>query len=127
MILKFAYLFFDIMFLFVPNVFETAFQTCPLDLFTDAFYTSRASEINHRLVEISNGKSGEIIERVDSTERGKQTCVVGLNWDYSKDEVLEIAECIGGDALSTICKIVSSYISRKREPNSHTDLAMSGV
>ncbi|RPA71367.1 hypothetical protein BJ508DRAFT_419942 [Ascobolus immersus RN42] len=102
----FAYLFFDIMFLFVPNVFETAFQTCPLDLFTDAFYTSRASEINHRLVEISNGQAGEIIERVDSSEREKETCVVGLSWDYTKEEVLEIAECIGGDALSTICKIL---------------------
>jgi fanconi-associated nuclease 1 len=40
-------------------------------------------------------------------EREKKTCVVGLNWEYTKEEVLEIAECIGGDALSTICKIVS--------------------
>jgi len=55
----FAYLFFDILFIYIPNVFQTPFQTCPLDLHTDAFYPARASEINHRLVEIANGEGRE--------------------------------------------------------------------
>ncbi|EEY19789.1 conserved hypothetical protein [Verticillium alfalfae VaMs.102] len=42
----FAYLFYDVLFLYVPNVFQTAYQTCPLDLHTDSFYPTRASEIN---------------------------------------------------------------------------------
>ncbi len=65
----FAYLFFDILFLYIPNVFQTAYQTCPLDLHTDAFYPARASEINHRLVEIANGGAAPILQEVDERER----------------------------------------------------------
>ena len=65
---KFGYLFYDILFTFVPNVFQTPFQTCPLDLHTDAFYMSRASEINHRLVDIANGEAERIICEVHITQ-----------------------------------------------------------
>ena len=41
----FGYLFYDVLFTYIPNVFQTPYQTCPLDLHTDAFYPSRASEI----------------------------------------------------------------------------------
>lgn len=57
----FAYIFYDILFLYIPNVFQTAYQTCPLDLHTDTFFPARASEINHRLVEISNGEALSLI------------------------------------------------------------------
>lgn len=52
----FAYLLFDVLFVYMPNVFQTAYQTCPLDLHTDGFFATRASELNHRLVEIANGE-----------------------------------------------------------------------
>lgn len=86
----FAYLFYDIMFLYLPNVFQTRFQTCPLDLLTDGFYPARASEINHRLVELSNGRAARIIEGVDRGHRERRTCIVGLDWSFSKEDLLEI-------------------------------------
>lgn len=88
----FAYLFYDIMFLYLPNVFQTEFQTCPLDLFTDGFYPARASEINHRLVELSNGGAASIIENVDKEHRERRTCVIGLDWSFSKEDLLEIVD-----------------------------------
>ncbi|KAI1329558.1 VRR-NUC domain-containing protein [Xylariaceae sp. FL0255] len=109
----FAYLFFDILFLYIPNVFQTAYQTCPLDLHTDAFYPTRASEINHRLVEIANGRAPKLIERVDNQEREKRTCVVGLNWDYELEDLLELADCFDGAALATVCKVMAQEYGQR--------------
>ncbi|KAI1382271.1 VRR-NUC domain-containing protein [Hypoxylon crocopeplum] len=109
----FAYLFFDILFLYIPNVFQTAYQTCPLDLFTDAFYPTRASEINHRLVEIANGGAARLIEEVDQREREHRTCVVGLNWDYELDDLLELAACFDGSALAAVCKVMAQEYGQR--------------
>lgn len=103
----FAYLFYDILFLYIPNVFQTAYQTCPLDLHTDAFYPTRASEINHRLAEISNGDAPRIIRQVDGEHRERRTCVVGLNWDYELEDLVELAGCFRGEALAAVCKVMA--------------------
>ncbi|KAE8447599.1 hypothetical protein EG329_010570 [Mollisiaceae sp. DMI_Dod_QoI] len=103
----FAYLFYDVLFVYIPNVFQTAYQTCPLDLHTDAFFPSRASEINHRLVEIANGSAADIIRTVDTREREKSTCVVGLSWDFELHDLLEIVSCFDGEALATVCKVMA--------------------
>ncbi|KAA8912775.1 VRR-NUC domain-containing protein [Sphaerosporella brunnea] len=102
----FAYLFFDILFLYLPNVFETEFQTCPLDLFTDSFYPARASEINHRLVEIANGHAKRIVRDVWERNRERETCVIGLDWRYAIEDLEEIVECFPHDALATVCKVL---------------------
>lgn len=102
----FAYLFFDILFLYIPNVFQTAYQTCPLDLHTDAFYPSRISEVNARLNEISNGDAAEHIQRVWANHHERQTCVVGLDWTFELDDLLEIAQCFEPAALSTVMKVM---------------------
>jgi Fanconi-associated nuclease 1 len=103
----FAYLFYDVLFVYIPNVFQTPFQTCPLDLHTDAFYPARASEINQRLVEIGNGEAERLIREVHCRENEKKTCVVGLNWDFSLEDLVEIASCFGGAALATVCKVMA--------------------
>ncbi|KAI1497359.1 VRR-NUC domain-containing protein [Biscogniauxia marginata] len=109
----FAYLFFDILFLYVPNVFQTAYQTCPLDLHTDAFYPARASEINHRLVEIANGEAARLIAEVDGRERARRTCVIGLSWDYELEDLLELAACFDGAALAAVCKVVAQEYGQR--------------
>ncbi|KAM3420325.1 Fanconi-associated nuclease [Cercospora zeina] len=102
----FAYLFFDILFLYIPNVFQTAYQTCPLDLHTDAFYPSRISEVNTRLNEISNGDAAKLIQSVWDAHREKQTCIVGLDWTFELSDLLEIASCFPPAALSTVMKVM---------------------
>lgn len=103
----FAYLFFDILFLYIPNVFQTAYQTCPLDLHTDAFYPTRASEINHRLAALANGEAPTLIRAVDAAHRERRTCVVGLNWDYELDDLVDLASCFRGEALAAVCRVMA--------------------
>lgn len=109
----FAYLFYDVLFLYIPNVFQTAYQTCPLDLHTDAFYPSRISEVNARLNEIANGQAGDIVKRVWEEHNERKTCVVGLDWAFVIDDLLEITECFEGQALGTVMKtLVQEYAAR---------------
>jgi len=109
----FAYLFYDVLFIYIPSVFQTAFQTCPLDLHTDAFYPARASEINHRLVEIANGGAERLLREVDERERERRTCVVGLNWDFDIEDLCELVDCFDGSALAAVCKVMAQdYKSR---------------
>ncbi|KAJ5470773.1 hypothetical protein N7530_008130 [Penicillium desertorum] len=109
----FGYLFYDILFTYVPNVFQTAFQTCPLDLHTDVFYPSRASEINHRLVEITNGDAERIIREIHAREAGAQPCAVGLDWSFDLDDLVEIVQCFRGEALATICKVMAQEYQQR--------------
>ena len=110
---QFGFLFYDVLFTYVPNVFQTPYQTCPLDLHTDAFYPSRASEINRRLVEISNGEGQNLLREVYSREADKQTCVVGVNWAFAFDELVEIISCFQGAALATICKVMAQEYQQR--------------
>ncbi|KAG5950838.1 hypothetical protein E4U53_004313 [Claviceps sorghi] len=103
----FAYLFYDILFLYVPNVFQTAYQTCPLDLHTDAFFAARASEINHRLVEIANGEGERLLRQVWEREHVRRTSVVGLNWDFDVEDMAELVRCFQGSALAAVCKVMA--------------------
>ncbi|KAL8723246.1 MAG: hypothetical protein Q9225_000436 [Loekoesia sp. 1 TL-2023] len=109
----FGYLFYDVLFTYVPNVFQTPFQTCPLDLHTDAFYPSRLSEINQRLNEISNGQGVEILKRVYEEQKEKQTCVVGIDWGFEIDDLVEIVECFKEEALSTICRVMAQEYQQR--------------
>ena len=109
----FAYLFFDVLFMYIPDVFQTPYQTCPLDLHTDAFYPSRISEVNERLNQISNGASGAIIHRIWDEHHEARTCVVGLDWSYELDDLMSIASCFPPAALSTVCKVMAQEYSQR--------------
>ncbi|TQS39008.1 hypothetical protein Golomagni_00473 [Golovinomyces magnicellulatus] len=110
----FAYLFYDILFMYVPNVFQSAYQTCPLDLHTDSFFPRRVSEINQRLVQIENGDAASIIETVNNRERDQRTCIIGLNWDIEIDEVLEVAACFNPHGLAVICRVLAQEYRIRR-------------
>ncbi|KAF7952783.1 hypothetical protein EAE96_006009 [Botrytis aclada] len=102
----FAYLFFDILFLYIPNVFQTEYQTCPLDLHTESFYEARASEINHRIVEIENGMAADIISKVWEREWERKTCVVGLRWEFEKQDLEGIVEAFGS-GLGKVMRVMA--------------------
>lgn len=78
--------------MYVPNVFQTAYQTCPLDLHTDAFYPTRVSEVNRRLVDIGNGQSETIIRELHEKESENKTCIVGLDWNFDLEDLLDIVK-----------------------------------
>ncbi|KAI8596839.1 hypothetical protein EDD21DRAFT_311626 [Dissophora ornata] len=108
----FGLLFWDILFSPQPGVFETSFQTEPLDLRTDAFFLQRQDMIMKRIEDIARSK---IVECIDSSliQRGANVYCAGVNWTFAKEELLQIAECIGGAALSEICKILAQEYSKR--------------
>ncbi|GKZ20951.1 hypothetical protein AbraIFM66951_011310 [Aspergillus brasiliensis] len=103
----FTYLFYDILYTYIPNVFQTPFQTCPLDLHTDAFYPTRLSLINHRLVEITNGESERLIRAVHKEQYPRQTCAIGLDWSFELDDLVQIVRCFRGEALAAVCRVMA--------------------
>ena len=111
----FGYLFADILFTYVPNVFQTEYQSCPLDLFTDAFYPSRASEINRRLAEIGNGCAERLITEVWEREHERQTCVVGIDWSFALEDLLAIVHAFGTnmEGLATVCKVMAQEYQQR--------------
>ena len=109
----FGYLFFDILFTYVPNVFQTPYQTCPLDLHTDAFFPSRLSEINHRLIQIGNGEAETLIRNVWIEHSERKTCVVGLDWTFELNDLVEIVSCFDGEALATVCKVLAQEYGQR--------------
>ncbi|PSK42531.1 hypothetical protein B9Z65_4445 [Elsinoe australis] len=103
----------DVLFAYVPNVFQTEFQTCPLDLHTDSFYPTRMREVEERLREVGNGKAAEIVGRFYEENRERRTCVVGVDWGFDEAEVREIVGCWGAEALATVLKVLAQeYGSR---------------
>ena len=103
----FALLFYDVLFAYVPHVFQTAFQTCPLDLHSDGFFPARAAAIEHRLVAISNGEAGGILAAVWDAHAERETCVVGLDWSFAREDLVEIVDCFAGAALAAVCKVMA--------------------
>ncbi|KAJ3112828.1 hypothetical protein HDU96_004129 [Phlyctochytrium bullatum] len=101
----FGLLFWDILFDgSVPGVFVSAFQDAPLDLDTEFFMPARAAAVAARLVQIGGGMAPEILAAVDMRERGRRTRCRGVNWKrFERQEVVEVAECFGGEALERIC------------------------
>ncbi|KAG0236563.1 hypothetical protein BGW42_003218 [Actinomortierella wolfii] len=174
----FGLMFWDILFTPIEGVFETAYQTAPLDLGTEAFYMTRQSMIEERVQAIAqsillsdeqideklqdmpeneeesndnspaeevvtvvtpssvdkqegNGKGKiadiecmkeerqrarrlavkrqacfylDLLSKVDDQFRARNVLCVGVSWAFEKEELLQIAECIGGNALAEICR-----------------------
>ncbi|GAA5918614.1 hypothetical protein JCM6882_000834 [Rhodosporidiobolus microsporus] len=102
----FALTFWDIIFAPIDGVFETPYQSAPLDLATDAFAVVRRPQIAARLSDIAAGKGGELLGAVDDRERPLGTWAVGTNWErFAKEDLLEIVESLGGPALAAILTV----------------------
>ncbi|MCJ1449036.1 MAG: hypothetical protein MMC23_009555 [Stictis urceolatum] len=109
----FGFLFYDLLFAYVPNVFQTPFQTCPLDLHTDAFFSARYSEIAHQLAKLSNGEALEIFRNTYDRLCEQQICVVGIDWSFAREDLEEILGCFPGEALSVVCKLMAQEYQQR--------------
>ncbi len=46
-------------------------------------------------------------------EKERQTCVVGVDWGFEIEDLVEIVECFDGEALSTICKVMAQEYQQR--------------
>ena len=75
----FGLLMWDIIFMDIPDVFQTAFQTGPLDLGTVVFYPSRKDAIEARLSQVQEGQGPALLQSCWQEHQG-EWCR-GVNWD----------------------------------------------
>ncbi|PWZ00222.1 hypothetical protein BCV70DRAFT_231846 [Testicularia cyperi] len=99
----------DVLFLdSVPGSFETQYQSAPLDLGSDAFPIVRSAEMRARYDHIERTGGLDLIAAVDERERPRKTWAVGCRWDmFGRDDLLEVAECMGGRAISIVCQMLA--------------------
>jgi fanconi-associated nuclease 1 len=111
----FGLLFADIIFeVYVPNVFQTAYQTCPLDLHTDAFYSARITEINARCNELEAGNAEAILTTTWEANIERKTCIVGVRWDeYALDDLQEICRCFVPQGLATVMRVMAQEYANR--------------
>ena len=105
----FALLLWDQIFTPMPHVFQTSFQTCPLDLGCESFYNSRVDAIEAVLYQLSCAATGEISEMLASSwvAHHPRLCR-GVNWEFCELAQLQsIAECIGGKVLAHAFRLLA--------------------
>ncbi|KAG7599800.1 HIRAN domain [Arabidopsis suecica] len=99
----FGLLMWDILFSDVPGVFQTRFQTAPLDLETESFYLTRKDTIESQLEKVANGMAEEILIISYETHRG--TACRGVAWDrFSLEELRAAVACVGGVCIASLCR-----------------------
>uniref|UniRef100_A0A0D3GDC4 Fanconi-associated nuclease n=1 Tax=Oryza barthii TaxID=65489 RepID=A0A0D3GDC4_9ORYZ len=99
----FGLLMWDVIFSDVPDVFQTKFQTAPLDLETDEFYRSRKDLIESQLKKIQDGIAEEIL--ISSWELHQGTSCRGVNWDrHSLTDLRAAVVCTGGHRLASLLR-----------------------
>ncbi|KAJ1258223.1 hypothetical protein BS78_10G058700 [Paspalum vaginatum] len=99
----FSLLMWDVMFSDVQDVFQSKFQTAPLDLETDDFYKSRKSLAESQLKKIQDGMAEEML--ISSWELHQGTSCRGVNWDrHSLTDLRAVVACIGGHRLASLLR-----------------------
>ncbi|KAJ2092212.1 hypothetical protein IW138_001279 [Coemansia sp. RSA 986] len=101
----FSLLFWDIIFYPIPGVLDTEYQSRPLDMMSDAFYVSRKALIEQRLEQILAGEFLGAIESNYEAEFGAEC--VGVSWDITADNLLTVAQYMGGKGLEAICRVLA--------------------
>lgn len=104
----FGLLLWPVLFHPLPGAFETPYQTAPLDLGEDTFAPSRQDLLETRLEQMSKTRNAlDMLKEADERERSKQTWAVGVSWEYGRDELAEVLECLGGRAMAGICRMLA--------------------
>jgi hypothetical protein len=90
----------------VPYVFQSPFQTFPLDLFSNDFYKSRKELIDKRLNEIREYKLTDMIAYIDMIYLSKKnTKTVFVQWNHmynEKELIIKIAIAIKPNVLAEL-------------------------
>ncbi|XP_078435165.1 zinc ion binding/nucleic acid binding/hydrolase isoform X2 [Wolffia australiana] len=103
----FGLIMWDILFTDIPDAFCTRFQTAPLDLESDNFYSSRRDLIESHLQKIQDGMAEEIL--IISWECHRSTACRGVNWDrHELSDLRAAVSCIGGRSLAAICRLLAT-------------------
>lgn len=110
----FGLLFWDILFVDRPDVFQTPYQVAPLDFGTDDFYRSRQRLISVRLAEIAQcGDLGTLVRSL--WRKHHRTACVGVSWDtFTEASLGTIAGCLGPAVVAGGCDLLAQDYRHRR-------------
>jgi Fanconi-associated nuclease 1 len=98
--------FWEILYGDAPDVFQTPYQTAPLDLKTDAFFQDRQEKILCRLEEVKQGLAPQLI--VDAYYPFYGCQALGVSWnEYPLNALLDICHSLSGDVLAPIFRLLA--------------------
>ncbi|NWH81852.1 FAN1 nuclease, partial [Piaya cayana] len=101
----------------IPDVFRNAYQTFPLDLYTDSFYESRSDVIEARLQQLHTASSetlAVLIADVWMAQEGKAAALVSWGRFASLQQVQSLVSCLGGSFLSGVFRRLSKDLRHCR-------------
>ncbi|XP_069722558.1 fanconi-associated nuclease 1 isoform X1 [Phaenicophaeus curvirostris] len=101
----------------VPDVFRNAYQTFPLDLYTDSFYESRRDVIEARLQQLHTASSetlAELIADIWTAQEGKAAALVSWGRFASLQQAQSLVSCLGGSFLSGVFRRLSKDLRHCR-------------
>ncbi|NXY90327.1 FAN1 nuclease, partial [Alcedo cyanopectus] len=107
----------DVVFMDLPDVFRTSYQTVPLDLYTDSFYESRRAGIEGRLQQLQAASSdtlAKLIADVWSAQEGKAAALVSWGRFSSLQQAQSLVSCLGGMFLSEVFRRLSKDLRNCR-------------
>ncbi|XP_049815500.1 fanconi-associated nuclease 1-like isoform X2 [Schistocerca nitens] len=114
----FALLFWDILYdTPVPDAFLSPYQTAPLDLGTEYFYSSRQDFVERRLAEIRTWDQPHLQRFVGERyeEHRDKLCLVSWNYFCSVKKLTGLVRCMGGQLLAVVCeRLVKNFHSCRR-------------
>ncbi|XP_064620934.1 fanconi-associated nuclease 1-like [Lineus longissimus] len=100
--------FWDIIFMDdIPDVFYNKYQTAPLDMRTEEFYTNRKRPINKRLKWLKKASEEELLEHLEKvwSEHDGQVCAT-MNWERFDDleQAKTLVRAFKGEFMSGVFK-----------------------
>ena len=112
----FTLLFWDILFK-KGGIFLTAYQSFPLDLFSDGYYERFQGDFDARLLELLQDISGKYRRELITVhyQRYFDCHVIGVAWDtFELDELLEIQNCFTSLQMTQVMRaFVQDYAGSK--------------
>jgi Fanconi-associated nuclease 1 len=107
----FASLLYEVVFMPLPGLFQTPYQSGPLDFGTDTFYTSRLSEIESLLDRIEGDHPTVALKLLDDlwTEHWEtKSTIRGLDWAlFTRLEIEEVIRAWRGTALVAVLRALA--------------------
>lgn len=103
----FALLMWDCIYAPIPHVFQTPYQTAPLDLSSRCFFSTRQAIITKRLEWIRSAAPYALLEEIGVVYRAhyNEQCP-SMSWRHALSALQLIAMCVGGTTLSRVCEAV---------------------
>jgi fanconi-associated nuclease 1 len=102
----FSLIFWDELFMPIPDVFQSPFQGAPLDLFSDAFFPTRREQIEAKLKLISEEGCAKILSLNYVQNYG--TFVIGGSWElFTLHDLLSITRGLGNTAVVNILRLLA--------------------